>query len=110
MARTKDSATERRLRHPAHRVGTRRNGAAAVLHDTMIPIEQVSDFYQVVGHNTDYVIAAEECIADNFGFLIGYGFNGHYDFVDNKIQFVPYQSPQLIQNIHKTMLELYPRP
>lgn len=78
--------------------------------DTMIPIEQVSDFYQVVGHNTDYVIAAEECIADNFGFLIGYGFNGHYDFVDNKIQFVPYQSPQLIQNIHKTMLELYPRP
>ena len=76
--------------------------------DTMIPIEQASDFYEVVGHNSDYVIAAEECLAENFGFLIGFGFNGHYDFVDSKTQFIPYQSPQLIHSIYETMLELYP--
>ena len=74
--------------------------------DTMIPIEQVSDFYQVVGHNSDYVIAAEECLAENFGFMIGYGFNGYYGFVDNKFQFFPYQTPQLIYSIYETMLEL----
>ena len=78
--------------------------------DTMIPIEQASDFYQVLGHNTDYVIAAEECIADNFGYLIGYGFNGYYDFVDYKVQFTPFQTPQLIHSIYETLLELYPRP
>ena len=75
--------------------------------DTMIPIEQASDFYEVVGHNTDYVIAAEECLADMFGFLIGYGLNGYYKFVDYKNQFIPYQTPELIHGIHKTISELY---
>ena len=77
--------------------------------NTMIPIDQASDFYQVVGHNTEYVIAAEECIADNFGYMIGSGFNGYYDFLDNKVQFIPYQSPELTRNIYETMRELYPR-
>ena len=77
--------------------------------NTMIPIDQASDFYQVVGHNTEYVIAAEECIADNFGYMIGSGFNGYYDFLDYKVQFIPYQSPELTRNIYETMRELYPR-
>ena len=77
--------------------------------DTMIPTDQASDFYQVVGRNSDYVIAAEECLAENFGFMIGYGFNGYYGFVDNMIQFTPYQTPQLIHGIYETMQELYPQ-
>ena len=75
--------------------------------DTMIPIEQASDFYTVLGHNTDYVIAAEECLADNFGYLIAFGFNGYYDFVNGEVQFIRYQTPQLIHNIHNTLLEYY---
>ena len=75
--------------------------------DTMIPIEQASDFYTVLGHNTDYVIAAEECLADNFGFLVAYGFNGHYDYVGGGVQFTRYQTPQLIHNICKTLRNYY---
>ena len=77
--------------------------------DTMIPIEQASDFYQIVGQNTDYLVAAEECMADNFGYLISYGFNGYYTFVDFKTQFIPYPTPQLIHGIYETMLEFYPK-
>ena len=78
--------------------------------DTMIPIEQASDFYQVVGQNTDYLIAAEECIAENFGNLIGFGFNGYYTLAeDSTIQFVPYSTPQLVHGIYETMLEFYPK-
>ena len=78
--------------------------------DTMIPIEQASDLYQVLGHNTDYLIAAEECLADNFGDLIGYGLNGYYTLAeDYTVQFVPYPTPQLIHGIHETMLEFYPK-
>ena len=75
--------------------------------DTMIPIDQASDFYTVLGHNTDYVIAAEECLADNFGFLIAFGFNGYYDFVNGEVQFVRYQTPQLIHNIYETLRNYY---
>ena len=77
--------------------------------DTMIPFEQASDFYEVMGHNTDYILAADECMADNFAFLVTAGFNGHYEFWDDKLQFVPYQTPRLILNIHKTLQELYPK-
>lgn len=78
--------------------------------DTMIPIDEASDFYQVVGQNTDYLIAAEECIADNFGNLIGFGFNGYYTLAaDYTVHFVPYPTPQLVHDIYQTMLELYPK-
>ena len=78
--------------------------------DTMIPIEQASDFYQVVGQNTDYLIAAEECIADNFGNLIGFGFNGYYTLsADYTIKFVPYPTPKLVYDIYQTMRELCPK-
>ena len=71
--------------------------------DTMIPVEQASDFYTVLGHNTDYVIAAEECLADNFGNLTAFGFNGYYDFVNDGVQFIPYKTPQLIHDICETL-------
>ena len=77
--------------------------------DTLIPIDQASDFYQVVGNDTDYLIAAEECMADNFANLFSFGFNGYYNYVDDEIKFFPYPTPQLIQDIYKTMLEFYPR-
>ena len=79
--------------------------------DTMIPIEEASDFYDVMGHNTEYVFATEECMAVNFSYLIAYGFNGRYDHFleDNKIHFIPYETPQLIKAIHTALLEQYAR-
>ena len=44
--------------------------------DTYYPIEEVSDFWDVVGRNTDYVIAPEECLANNFSYTIVYGLDG----------------------------------
>ena len=77
--------------------------------DTMIPISEASDFYDVLGRNTGYVCAAEECIADNFSFLITFGFNGHYEhwLEDRKIHFIPYATPEIIRNMHNIMLEHY---
>lgn len=75
--------------------------------DTMIPVEQASDFYTVLGHNTDYVIAAEECLADNFGNLVAFGFNGYYSFENGGLQFITYQTPQLMHNICETVRNYY---
>lgn len=75
--------------------------------DTMIPVEQASDFYTVLGHNTDYVIAAEECMADNFGNLIAFGLIGYYGYVNGGVQFIPYNTPQLIHNICDTVRNYY---
>lgn len=44
--------------------------------DRFIPADEVPDFYDRVGRNTGYVIAAEECMADNFSFAIVYGVEG----------------------------------
>lgn len=38
--------------------------------------EDTSDFYDVFGDNTGYVIDPEECMADNFSFAIVYGAEG----------------------------------
>lgn len=57
--------------------------------DTYYPVEEVPDFWDVVGRNTDYVFAPEECMADNFGFTVVYGLDGK-----------DYQTPQLIANIY----------
>ena len=70
--------------------------------DTMIPVEEASDFYSVVGHNTDYMMAAEECLADNFAFLVAYGLIGRF-YLNDSIQFISYQTPQLILNICETL-------
>ncbi|MBP5374248.1 MAG: hypothetical protein J6Y31_04955 [Bacteroidales bacterium] len=79
--------------------------------DIMIPIEEATDFFDIMGRNTDYVLAAEECMAVNFSYLIAYGFNGRYDHFleDNKLHFIPYETPQLIKAIHNTLLEHYAR-
>ncbi|MCR5791416.1 MAG: hypothetical protein K6G83_16155 [Lachnospiraceae bacterium] len=46
--------------------------------DHIIPLEDVDNFYEVVGSNTKYVIAAEECLADNFSFAIANGLDEDY--------------------------------
>ena len=52
-------------------------------------IEAASDFWDVVGRNTDYVDAPEECLADNFAFAVVRGMHPAK----------PYQTPALIGNI-----------
>ncbi len=78
--------------------------------NTMIPIGQATDFYDVMGHNSDYLLAAEEYLADNFSYLIAYGLDGRYDFDwdQDRIVFIPYQTPQLIRQMHNTMTQYYP--
>lgn len=60
--------------------------------DTYYPVEEASDFWDVVGRNTDYVIAPEECLADNFSYTIVYGFDGK-----------DYQTLQLITDIYNLL-------
>lgn len=35
----------------------------------VVPLERATDFYDLVGKNTGYVINPEECLADNFAFI-----------------------------------------
>ena len=55
--------------------------------DHFVSVEDVPDFYDVVGRNTGYVIAAEECMADNFSYAIVYGTDHDYE------------DPELIQGV-----------
>ena len=75
----------------------------------MIPIGQATDFYDVMGHNSDYFFAAEEYLADNFSYLIAYGFDGRYDFDwdQSLIVVIPYPTPQLIRQMHSTLTQYY---
>lgn len=41
--------------------------------DTLYTKEDASDFWEVFGENTDYVIDPEECLADNFANALVYG-------------------------------------
>lgn len=59
--------------------------------DKVYAYTDVADFFDVVGNNTDYVIAAEECMADNFSFAIAYDMNAEYN------------SPEIIQAILNTL-------
>ncbi|MDO4405310.1 MAG: hypothetical protein Q4C09_09775, partial [Atopobiaceae bacterium] len=56
--------------------------------DKIIDSEQASDFWDVFGSNTDYVIDPEETMADNFGFLVAYGRDG-----------MEYKTPEIIDGI-----------
>ena len=56
--------------------------------DTYYPVSKVSDFMDVMGRNTDYVFAPEECLADNFSYAVVYGMNGR-----------KYGTPKLIADI-----------
>ena len=53
--------------------------------------EQASNFYEVFGENTQYVIDPEECMADNFMLAMLYGMGGK----DGK----GYPNPEIIQGI-----------
>lgn len=52
------------------------------------PISRISDFYDVMGHNTEYVISPEECLADNFKYAVLYGIDVH-----------GYDDPEIIEDI-----------
>ena len=53
--------------------------------------EQASNFDEVFGKNTGYVIDPEECMADNFSYAMLYGMKGD----DGK----GYPNPEIIQGI-----------
>ena len=55
--------------------------------DEMIASEEATNFWDVFGRNTSYVIDPEETLADNFGMLIVYGKN------------LQYPTPELINGI-----------
>ena len=59
-------------------------------------IAEASDFWTTVGQNTDYVIAPEECMADNFSYAVIQGMNPAK----------PYKSPELIRNIITALKQL----
>lgn len=46
--------------------------------NTLIDSTEVSDFWELFGRNTDYVIDSEEAMADNFSFAVVYGKDGKY--------------------------------
>lgn len=77
--------------------------------NTMIPIDQATDFYDIMGHNSDYLLAAEEYLADNFSYLIAYGLDGRYDFDwdQDRIVVTPYPTPQLIRSMHNTLTQYF---
>lgn len=77
--------------------------------NTMIPIDQATDFYDIMGHNSDYLLAAEEYLADNFSYLIAYGLDGryHFDRDQDRIVVTPYPTPQLIRSMHNTLTQYY---
>lgn len=51
----------------------------------VVSVEDVPDFEKVVGRNTGYVIAAEECIADNFAYAVLVPKEYHKEFPDSAI-------------------------
>lgn len=55
-------------------------------------IDEVSNFWDVFGENSNYVIATEEGIADNFSSAVVYGMDGR-----------KYKNPELIQSILDVM-------
>ena len=66
------------------------------------PISKASDFWDIIGHNTGYVLAPEETLADNFSFVVidGLGRNSNIASAKEKEDSqVEYNTPQLIDNI-----------
>lgn len=59
--------------------------------DNPLDLEDASDFWDKMGHNTDYVTAPEECLAVNFSYAIVFGKKRNY------------KSPQLIEGILDTL-------
>ena len=59
--------------------------------DTYYLPEQASNFYEVFGNNTDYLLDPEECMADNFKYAMYFGIEGQ----DGQ----GYPNPKIIQGI-----------
>lgn len=59
--------------------------------DTYYLPEQASNYYEVFGTNTDYLIDPEECMADNFKFAMYYGIDGEAG--------QGYPNPEIIQGV-----------
>ena len=57
--------------------------------------EQASNFNDIFGTNTNYVVDPEECMADNFAYALTYGTAGK----DGK----GWQSPQIIEGVQATL-------
>lgn len=58
----------------------------------VVRIDEVSGFYEQVGRNTEYIIHAEEILADNFALLV------------MKTQTVP--SPEVLERVRRALVEL----
>ena len=65
--------------------------------DVFYPKDQASNFYEVFGKNTEYVIDPEECMADNFSFAVVFGMNGPSG--------KGYPNPEIIEGIMKILNE-----
>ena len=63
--------------------------------DTYYLPEEASNFYEVFGTNTDYVIDPEECMADNFSYAMYYGIEGENG--------QGYPNPEIIQGVIDVM-------
>ena len=59
--------------------------------------EDASNFDDLFGKNTDYVIDPEECMADNFRFAVVYGKKGP----EGK----GYETPEIIDRIYEILAE-----
>ena len=65
-------------------------------------ISKASDFWDVIGHNTEYVLAPEETLADNFSCAVIYGPGRNSNIASAKEKEesqIKYNTPQLIDNI-----------
>lgn len=58
--------------------------------------EEADNFDEIFGKNTDYVVDPEECMADNFGYLMAYGMDGP----EGK----GYPNPEIITSIEGVLL------
>lgn len=70
--------------------------------DTYYPISEASDFWDVIGHNTEYVLAPEETLADNFSAAVMYGPGRNSNIASAKEKEesqIKYNTPQLIDDI-----------
>lgn len=59
--------------------------------DTFYTPDQASNFYEVFGRNTTYVVDPEECMADNYSYALTYGTEGEYG--------LGYETPEIIEGI-----------
>ena len=69
--------------------------------DVYYPKDQVSNFDEIFGTNTGYVIDPEECMADNFSYAVIYGLNGPAG--------EGYPNPKIIEGIIEGIIEILSR-